>query len=138
MNLRGLFMAMTMIKIKDGALSISAAGMPPMLIFRRATNSVEELALYGMPLGSVLTFPYKQRTLELSSGDAVMLMSDGFPERFNLQDEMIDYDKAKMMLAEVAHESPQAIINRFVQVGEDWADGRPQDDDVTFVVLKVV
>lgn len=137
MNLRGLFMAMTMIKIKDNMLSISAAGMPPMLIFRCATNTVEELALYGMPLGSVLTFPYKQRTLELSSGDAVMLMSDGFPERFNLQDEMIDYDKAKMILAEVAHQSPQAIINRFVQVGEAWAQGRAQDDDVTFVVLKI-
>ncbi|MCP9492904.1 MAG: SpoIIE family protein phosphatase [Pyrinomonadaceae bacterium MAG19_C2-C3] len=137
MNLRGLFMAMTMIKIKDGTLSISAAGMPPMLVFRHATNTVEEVALNGMPLGSVLTFPYKQRTLELSTGDAVMLMSDGFPERFNPQDEMIDYDQAKTILAGVAHESPQAIINHFVQVGDSWAQDRVQDDDVTFVVLKV-
>lgn len=137
MNLRGLYMAMTMIKIKDGTLSISAAGMPPMLVFRHRTNTVEEVALSGMPLGSVLTFPYKQRALELSSGDAVMLLSDGFPERFNPQDEMIDYDKAKTILAEVAHQSPQAIINHFVQVGDVWAQGRAQDDDVTFVVLKV-
>ena len=33
---------------------------------------------------------------------------------------------------------PQEIINHLVKVGEDWADGRAQDDDVTFVVLKVI
>jgi hypothetical protein len=29
------------------------------------------------------------------------------------------------------------IIEHLVNVGEAWADGRAQDDDVTFVVLKV-
>jgi len=137
MNLRGLFMAMTMIKIKDRTLIVSAAGMPAMLIYRAATQTIEEVALTGMPLGSVLTFPYKQRTLELSTGDLIMLMSDGFPERFNVNDEMIDYTKAKAVLAEVARASPQAIINHFVEVGDEWAGSRAQDDDVTFVVLKV-
>ncbi len=136
MNLRGLFMAMTMIKIKDRTLIVSAAGMPAMLIYRATTQAVEEVTLTGMPLGSVLTFPYKERTLELSTGDLVMLMSDGFPERFNMNDEMLDYSKAKTVLAEVACQSPQSIINHFVEVGDEWAGGRLQDDDVTFVVLK--
>ena len=63
-------------------------------------------------------------------------MSDGFPERFNGRGEMMDYAQAKSLLEEVAHQSPQDI-NHFVKAGDEWGEGRPQVDDVTFVVLKV-
>jgi len=137
MNLRALFMAMTIVKVKDNQLTLSAAGMPSTLIYHAATGIVEEVALTGMPLGSVRDFPYKQRQFALAPGDAVVLMSDGFPERFNEQNEMIDYERAKSLLKEVARESSQAIINRFVETGDAWAGAKAQDDDVTFVVLKV-
>ena len=32
---------------------------------------------------------------------------------------------------------PREIIEHFVSAGDHWANGRPQDDDITFVVLKV-
>lgn len=138
MNLRGMFMAMTMMKIKDKRLTISCAGMPPVLIYHAATKSVEEIAIKAMPLGSPLTVRYQQRELTLAAGDVILLMSDGFPEMFNEQNEMLDYAKAKSVLEEIAHAlSPQSVINRFVEVGEEWAGARAQDDDVTFVVLKV-
>ena len=64
-------------------------------------------------------------------------MSDGFPEMFNEAGEMLADETAKNLLAEIAAESPQEIIKRFVEAGEKWAGTRPPDDDVTFVVLKV-
>jgi serine phosphatase RsbU (regulator of sigma subunit) len=64
-------------------------------------------------------------------------MSDGLPERFNQDDEMLDYWQVKNLLIEAAIHSPQEIIQRFVSAGDTWAGSRPQDDDVTFVVLKV-
>lgn len=140
MNLRGLYMAIVMVKIKGGGLSVSAAGMPPMLVYRAATTEVEEVAIKALPLGSVADFPYQQQDLTLSVGDIVVLMSDGFAERFNEAGEMLDYAQAKMVLAEeVTHSaSAQEIINHFVEVGDRWGGARPQDDDVTFVVLKMV
>lgn len=137
MNLRGLYMAMTLLKVKDQRLLVSVAGMPPMLIYRAATGRVEEVAIRAMPLGSVRNFHYLQHETSLAAGDTVVLMSDGFAERFNPDGEMLDYEKAKEVLAGVAEGSPQEIIDRFVEVGEEWAGSRPQDDDVTFVVLKV-
>lgn len=137
MNLRGLFMAMTMLKIRGVRVEVSAAGMPALLIYRAAENRVEELLISGMPLGSLVTFPYKQHGFELNAGDALMLMSDGFPEMFNEQNEMLDYGRARAVLAEVAHENSNEIIERFVREGDEWAGMRPQDDDVTFVVVKV-
>ncbi len=137
MNLRSLYMSMALIKIKDGRLVIGGAGMPPALLFRHATAEVEELTLSGAPLGSLTSFAYREREYELSSGDTVLLMSDGFAERFNERDEMFDDERTRLLLAKVAHEDSQTIINRFVDEGDAWAGTRPQDDDVTFVVLKV-
>jgi len=137
MNLRGLYMAMTMLKITGRQLVVSAAGMPSTLIYRAATQEIEEVAIRAMPLGSVANFAYQQQEHALAIGDAVLMMSDGFPEMFNEQGEMLDYAKAKTLLKEIAQSSPQEIINRFVEVGEAWAGTRAPDDDVTFVVLKV-
>jgi serine phosphatase RsbU (regulator of sigma subunit) len=75
--------------------------------------------------------------MELNPGDTLVLMSDGLPERFNQAGEIMDYPGARKLVEEVAHASPQAIIDYLVAAGEKWANGRAQEDDVTFVVVKV-
>jgi serine phosphatase RsbU (regulator of sigma subunit) len=137
MNLRALYMAMTMVKIQGYQMTISSAGMPPVLIYRAADNVVEEVSVKGIPLGSLSNYVYREQEVCLSPGDIVVLMSDGFPERFNSEGEMLDYARATEVLIEHPIRSPQEIIERFITVGDKWADGQPQDDDVTFVVLKV-
>jgi serine phosphatase RsbU (regulator of sigma subunit) len=137
LNLRYLYMALMMAKVNGTRVRLSAAGMPPTLVFRAATGEVEEVAIQGLPLGGGARFPYKERVLELSSSDVVVFMSDGFPERFNAMGEMLDYERARSVLAESAHGTAHEIIEHFVRAGDAWADGHPQNDDVTFVVLKV-
>jgi serine phosphatase RsbU (regulator of sigma subunit) len=137
MNLRSLFMGLTMIKLNGRRMKISAAGMPPALIYRAETGLVEEVMIKAMPLGSVTGYPYRERELTLGCGDVVVLMSDGLPERFNHAGEMFDYSRTMDALVETAGRSPREIIECLAGAGENWANGRPQDDDVTFVVLKV-
>ena len=136
LNLRYLYMALTLAKVNGNTIRVGAAGMPPMLVWRAATGSVEEIAQPGLPLGGSARFPYAEREIVLADGDTVVLMSDGFPERFNEVGEMIDYARARDVLREAAGEAPQAIIERFVAEGDAWAGIRPQDDDITFVVLR--
>ncbi len=90
-----------------------------------------------MPLGGSASFPYKQRETNLSPGDTVLLMSDGFPELFNDKDEMLDYPRVKEIFKEAAESPVDEIITHLFNAGEKWSNGRPQDDDITFVVLKV-
>lgn len=137
MNLRSLFMAMTVVRIEGYKLKISSAGMPPLLIYRAITGAVEEVFIKALPLGSVRNYPWREEELTFDPGDVIMLMSDGWPERFNADNEMLGYARASETLAEAAHLAPQAIIEHFVQLGDQWAAGRAQDDDVTFVILKV-
>ena len=118
-------------------MSFGIAGMPPILLYRDVTGAIEEVMIKALPLGAIAGYQYKKRELSLASGDVVVLMSDGLPERFNEQGEMLDYQKVHDALLTVARHSPQAIIDRLVQVGDEWGGGRVQDDDVTFVVVKV-
>jgi serine phosphatase RsbU (regulator of sigma subunit) len=138
MNLRGLFMALTLLKLKDNNLSICAAGMPSTLIYRAATKTVEEISIRALPLGSMTNFKYRGQEISLQSGDCVIVMSDGFPEMFNEAGEMLGFDKAAEVLREIGHLSPQEIVDRFNEVSGKWAGARPADDDVTFVVLKIL
>lgn len=137
MNLRSLFMALTVIKFKDHRLKISSAGMPAVLIYRKQHQLVEEVFLPGMPLGSVASYPYKQVEVTVDVGDVIVALSDGFPERFNSQGEILGFERAAETLREIADGSAQEIAARYVEIGDEWSNGHAQDDDVTFVVMKV-
>jgi serine phosphatase RsbU (regulator of sigma subunit) len=137
MNLRGLFMAMAMLKIKGHRAEIGIAGMPPVLIYRSETKRVEEISIKALPLGAAAKFVYQKQEIRLFEGDCLLMLSDGFPEMFNSADEMLGFEKAAEILPEIAHKAPQEIIDYLVKAGESWAGGRAQDDDVTFVVVKI-
>ena len=64
-------------------------------------------------------------------------MSDGFPEMFNDKQETLGYSRVKEVIRDVGGRPPQEMIEHFSNIGEQWANGRPQDDDVSFVVLKI-
>src|SRR5215813_9678954 len=137
MNLRSLFMALTLVRLKGNHLQCSVAGMPPILIYRAATQTVEEIPLRGAPLGGLTDYAYRQAETFLSPGDVVLLLSDGLPERFNAAGEMFGYERSRESLLANAHAAPQAVIERLLQTGEDWAAGKAADDDMTLVVLKM-
>ncbi len=93
MHFDKLLMSFTMLKISGNKLKMSAGGMPPVYIYHEKNNSVEEYEFKGMPLGSIENFPYEVKELELSSGDTILLTSDGFPELSNSNKDQYGYRK---------------------------------------------
>ena len=137
MNLKRLYMAMTLVTFNHNTLKLAGAGMPPPLIYRADENQVEEILLEGMPLGGFMGAERQEASYQLQRGDTVLLMSDGLPEMLNPENEMLDYPKTKELFEEVADQSPEAIIDHLFKASTSWADGAPQADDVTLVVIKV-
>ncbi len=137
MGFRGMYMALTIAKFQDHQLRLVAAGMPYTLIYRAATDNIEEVVLKGMPLGFSTDFTYQQKDLSLERDDTTLFMSDGLPEMFNEQREIFGEERIKMSLREIARRSPKQIIEHLVNAGEEWANGRAQEDDVTFIVIKI-
>ena len=136
MGFRKLYMAFAIGRLVDDTLELAGAGMPPALIYRSETGSVEQVSLKGMPLGGPGGFPYKKVETKLKPGDAVLLMTDGFPELFDRNGEMLGYSMAEELFSNVARHSPEKVIDYFKEEADRWLDGKEQEDDMTFFVFK--
>jgi len=137
MQMEKLSMCMTMLKIMGNKIQMSSAGMPPILIYKRDSQSIEEHVLKGMPLGTFNNFPYSLVESSISTGDTILLMSDGFPELLNENKEMYGYKRARNYFEEITGETPEEIIRKLKESGSEWVNDNDPDDDVTFVVIKV-
>ncbi|RPI02384.1 MAG: hypothetical protein EHM72_04315 [Calditrichaeota bacterium] len=136
MNLGNLYMAMLLGRLQDRTLSLANAGMPPVLWYHADDRHVEELQQKSMPLGGSLYFPYEERTFTIQSGDALLMMSDGFPELFNHQREELDMDRAKLLFGQIADRPVNEII-RFLNTScDEWRSSSRPNDDITFVAYK--
>jgi ligand-binding sensor domain-containing protein/serine phosphatase RsbU (regulator of sigma subunit) len=132
-----ILMSFSYLKIDKNKLEIASAGMPPVFYHHKETNQVEEIIIKGMPLGAMRNASYNTVQMELKSGDTILLLTDGLPEQMNPNEEMFDYSRVKKHFNEIIENSPNTIIEKLVEAGDSWMNGRVQDDDITFVVIKV-
>ena len=137
LHLQPMYMTQRILRIKDHTVEAVGAGMYPFMVYDKATSTVKEVESTGPPLGNFPQFKYGSNKFELSKGDIILLMTDGFTERFNTNNEMIGDKRAKELLIKTAGETADKIIERFVKESDEWGGERPQDDDSTFVVIKV-
>ncbi len=138
MNMGNLFMALTSMRIKGNKLTVSSAGMPPILIYRKESGRVEKITIKGPPLGGFSGFDYRREEASLMPGDIMLLMSDGYAEQFDDNDEMMGYARAKDVFKEAAaREKTAAEVIAYLDAdARKWRGEHPQDDDITFAALK--
>jgi len=137
MDLGRMAMALSLGRFARRTLTLSSAGMPPVLVHRAETGSVDEVALSATPLGTLGT-SYEQTAIELAAGDTVLFLSDGFPELMNDAGQQLGYAAALDAFAEAAgRESAAAVIDSLATFSKRWHGDLPPNDDVTFVVVRV-
>jgi serine phosphatase RsbU (regulator of sigma subunit) len=132
-----LMMAFLMLRINSNKLHFANAAMPPVYIYKKQSKDVEEVLISGMPLGAMRNFPYQIKELDISSGDTILLLSDGLPELKNGKDEHYGYNRVKGKFKSVAEQSPDDIVRYLKNSAADWVNGSEPDDDITFVVIKI-
>jgi serine phosphatase RsbU (regulator of sigma subunit) len=120
-------------------MTVASAGMPPVLVHRRATGRVEEVALAGMPLGG-LDPAYAEREVLLARGDTVLLLSDGLPELPDEEGDPMGYAAVRSLFEEAAGRAPAELgdlIGELESAARSWAAETAPADDRTFVVVRV-
>lgn len=137
MHFDKMYMGLTLARIQDSSITISAAGMPPILFYRAATRQIETITIKGMPLGAHSDFPYTEQVFSLAPGDTLLFMSDGFSELFNEDREMLDLGRVSEYFLSAADKTPEEIVQDLCNAAECWRGNAPQADDMTFVVLQV-
>ncbi len=90
----------------------------------------------GMPLGIFEEASWKAKTVELGSGDMLILYTDGITEAHNRQEELFG-DQRLLMTAQANLEAPiQTIQDSILARVDQFSDEVLQCDDVTLMVLK--
>jgi serine phosphatase RsbU (regulator of sigma subunit) len=137
MQLGRLMMALTCVQISNNKIVTTNAGMPPLFIYRKYSQTIEEIVINNMPLGAMKGNEYDIKEFNIERGDTLLLMSDGFAELKNENKEMYGYKRARNSFEESAKKEPEEIISDLRAEARSWTNDKEPDDDVTFVVIKV-
>ena len=136
MGMKQMFMGLTLARIQGDRLTLSAAGMPPVYLFRKATGEVEPIRFKALPLGGI-PFPYVDKSMNLCSGDTLLLMSDGLPELFAENGEMYGEGRIEKMFQDLASETPADILRGIRRAADGWRGQRPFEDDMTLAIVQM-
>ncbi len=90
----------------------------------------------AMPLGILPDCDARDHALPLGAGDVLAIMTDGFNETFDLNDEMFGYDRLLRLIEAHADRSADAIGAALFAAVDEFGAGHPPDDDRTLIVMK--
>jgi len=121
----------------DASLRFSSGGHGPLLYFRAADGQVVELPTTGLPLGIMSGMRCDPvPPVAFQSGDMLVLVTDGFFEWLNANNEQFGMARLFDVIRNSRHRPSTDLIQTLYQEVLRFAGGTPQADDLTAVVIK--
>ena len=118
-------------------VQLLSAGHGPLLLYRLAEDRVESFGAHGIPLGLMAPMGYgPTQHIIMSPGDILVLITDGFFEWANLQDEEFGIERVQEVIRSARELPPEEIISSLYREVLRFANGTVQADDLTAVVVK--
>ena len=137
MNLKRMMMGFTMLNIDKNKFKLINAGLPPVFLYCKKSNTVTEIKEHDIPVGAMNHTKFNTLNGSLEKGDVILLMSDGMPELQNANNEMYGYERILDGFKKLGNNKPEEIISYLKNEGSTWVNDKEPEDDVTFVVIKV-
>jgi len=120
----------------QGVGQFISAGHTPAYLFRSATGKIEELGSNASVLGLFDDASYESCAFRLDKGDILVVYSDGLTDARNPQEEMFGEKRLLGIIRQEAPSGSQALDQKFLTAIEEFTQGIPQTDDITFVVVE--
>jgi serine phosphatase RsbU (regulator of sigma subunit) len=118
-------------------LELLSAGHAPILVYSSEDKSLSILEAQALPLGILpelwQAMPVK---LLMKPGDIVVLITDGFLEWENSSGEQFGTDRLSAIIRQFSGREPEVIIAELYDSVLKFAQGTPQQDDLTAVLIK--
>jgi serine phosphatase RsbU (regulator of sigma subunit) len=115
------------------------AGHNPPIVLRPVDGRCEIFRLNAgsVPVGISPDAQFKTATFQLHIGDVLIAYTDGITEVQDRQGEFWGEDRFERLLSACGCALPKEIMERILDEIFGFADGQPQRDDMTLVVMKV-
>jgi serine phosphatase RsbU (regulator of sigma subunit) len=129
----GLFYGV--LDLDSGKLTYVNAGHNPPLLVKREGES-QWLEKGGLIMGLSTQAEYEHGTVELESGDVLILYTDGLTEAMDSSDLEFGTERLRDVVMENRDLSAHQISGGILDAVNSYSKGSPQGDDQTLVVLK--
>jgi serine phosphatase RsbU (regulator of sigma subunit) len=120
----------------EGVGQFISAGHNTAYLFRSATGKIEALAPDAYFLGMFDFASYQSRTLQLDKGDTLVVYSDGLTDAENPRGEMFGEKRLLRIIQQEAPSGSHKVHQKILDAINDFTEGTPQTDDITFVVVE--
>jgi sigma-B regulation protein RsbU (phosphoserine phosphatase) len=113
---------------------VNAGHNPPIL--RRAGGETEKLETGGLPLGIDASATFDTAAIELKSGDALILYTDGVIEAFNDKGEEFGNDRWLQAIRALPDWGAQESLQFLMKPVDEFVGFTRQSDDITCLVFR--
>ena len=112
----------------------SLAGHPPILHYSSRTKTVNELPNQHLPLGVLPDYSFSVETLNLSSGDLLVFLTDGLTEVENKSREQFGLERISEIVRRRAEQSLPEIYSSIMSAVQAFGQ---QQDDQTLILARI-
>ena len=141
---KGMYMTLFYIILdsRRRVINYASAGHTPMILYRGKTNQLYRMNPKGFPIGlnigdnKLFKKNIKNEKLSLSKEDMLLIYTDGITESMNPEREVYGEDRLFQLIKQHNTDSPQEFADRLLDDVRLFTQGNPQNDDITFIVIK--
>ena len=120
---------------QTGVLNYINAGHNPPLV-GRVDGSVQQLDSGGFPLGIIPSADFEVGQVQLNSGDALVIYSDGVSEANNLKDDEFGMERLIQVVSKNLKASAAGLRDKVESALSAFTQTAPANDDITLVIVK--
>ncbi|MCG6962135.1 MAG: SpoIIE family protein phosphatase [Acidobacteria bacterium] len=135
MQERHASMAMVIIQVAPSLLRVASAGMPPVLVLRHASGTVDEILVPGVPLGTLADASYSLQEVPVATGDIILVATDGLAEAMGVDGAPFGYERIAAELRRLAGRSAQEVVDGMLAAATGFLGAEPPQDDITLVAM---
>lgn len=118
---------------------VNAGHNPPMVVRpRNGSCQMFFLQSEAMPVGISADAQFRTTIFQLEIGDVLVAYTDGITEADNTDGEFWGQERLESLLRSCSEASSEQIVTRILDEVSAFANGQPQRDDVTLVVMNVL
>ena len=127
---------LSVIDVTSGEMTIAIAGHMPMMI-RKNDGTIVEFGdeIVGVPIGVIDEFPYEIATRVILPGETCVIYTDGVSEAMNPANDLYGVDRLRQRMQQSTGGNAEELGKVILDDVRQFADGRPQNDDITIMVF---
>jgi len=123
--------------LESGEFRYAAAGHPAVVVLH-PEQAPEAIEVTSLAVGWVDDVEYDEHSVQLASGDRILLYSDGIPEAMNPEMEQLGEQRMLASIDQSRSKSLEESVISLVRKVEDWCGPTGPMDDVSLLAMEIV